>query len=92
MTGVDTGDCLNTGTGEPKLGLASGDTSLSLLPLSLCLLPILGRGLGGFLLPGSPFGLIPGDLRGRPDHLLSQFLLLMVSELRGSISIDLDHR
>lgn len=84
-----TGDCLNTATGDPKLGLASGDTS-SLLGLEFPL-PILGRGFGWFL-PGRVLGLVPGDLSESPGHLLSQFLLLMVSDALGSISVDLAHK
>ena len=85
VTGVLAGDCLNTATGEPKLGLASGDTS------SLLRLPILGSGLGWFL-PRRSFGRIPGDLRLRPGHRRSQLRRLRVSELRGSISTERDHR
>ena len=84
-----TGDCLNTATGDPKLGEASGDTS-SLLALEFPL-PILGKGLGWFL-PGKVLGLIPGDFSVSPGHLRSQFLRLMVSDDLGSISVDLAHR
>ena len=84
-----TGDCLKTATGDPKLGLARGETS-SLLGLELPP-PIFGRGLGWFL-PARNFGLIPGDLSDSPGHLLSQFLLLIVSEDLGSISVDFAHK
>ena len=89
VTGVLAGDCLNTATGDPKLGLARGDTFSSLLGR----LPIFGRGLGWFF-PGKPFGLIPGDFKLSPGHLRSQFrfFIVLVLELLGSISSDLDHR
>ena len=82
-----TGDCLlNTATGDPKLGLPRGDTSSLLARL-----PILGSGLG-WCFPGNPLGRIPGDLRLRPGHFLSWFRLLIVSEFRGSISMERDQR
>jgi len=89
VTGVLAGDCLNTATGDPKLGLARGDTLSSLLGL----LPIFGRGLGWFF-PGKPLGLIPGDFRLSPGHLLSlfRFFIVLVLELLGSISSDRDQR
>ena len=43
-------------------------------------------------MPGKILGLMPGDFRERPGHLLSQFLLFMVSEALGSISVDFAHK
>ena len=59
MTGVETGDCRNTCTGDPKDGEGSGESSsLARLPLPD---RILGRGFGWFL-PGKVLGLMPGDV------------------------------